>query len=1735
MILKNIASFFTHWTKKKIMLTAATTLVLAGTSVGAYKILGNAGGSGGDLPLPEQITEIDPRPEGTVADYLDGKENLIKNAKVADDELKRAGSFRSVANGVTNAKALFLTIPQSIYAEREVSAKAVYKKSISKSSVVSVGEQRFVYKNNYLYREAQKVNSLTDVTWKDSVNTLDKNSFLKRYGTDASGLTSYVINDETVIDCGYEFDKASGLYTFTYTLDCEKSTYYIKREMMTNAGSDVPPVFGRVKLMITMDELWQVKTLKTDCAYEATSMGMTADCTESMEEVFSDFGAYPSVKDLPGYEIFSPHFVADDDRIDDGGASDGGNAGESNGKAEPTAMDALTGMFAPYLGGKKLNACAYISQGDGDPVKADITAAINLENLSATVVNVQTGNVALTYSGGKLGLFYGDFKASLAVDDDIISLFGKLSGGSFDGVKFDVQSLLGSAEIAVSGEDCKVTLPLDLGKIKITAALEGKITDDGYALSRITADIGEVGVKLEIGDKEVKTEDTSDAPDAKDLLLSLLNEKSAFEAETGGKKINLTVDPVDKAINATFGDYVATFKGGVVYLKAGENKFKIDSAPLIAVIKEELNKSGALPKLSLTDIIGVLGKIQASTANGKVSVNADFNGVSLAAVFADENGKLKLVDVNADIKGALKINKTDAVTDVPADLDDYAQSSLNECAEDLLRAAINTLRGEIGFRLSAKVKGVTLNGFVKANLSEKTAALSVPKLFGAELNVEIEKTAAYVSYGKINLKVTFDGAKSLAQKLQTVLSKIVPSLGSAFGGVDIKSVINGVLSGATCEKTQNGYIVSFGFDVGEKRANITVKTADNAICGVSVEVGDTAIELNSDKTSAVTAPNKENACDPAAFIGKIADMADKFYSAKAYEISLSGAQITYGDTIAELNGNILIGRKDGGADIKAAVRAKVNGANLINAEIIAANDKIYCNINGYSFAFAVGKEQDLSGFENIALVQKILSFIDQLRKTDYASINYGEIIKSFNCDENGLSISADLSAFKLGSGVNAEIGVTENGVELKIKGVTAGELSVSADLTAKTADSADIAIPEDYTTKLTVKLDEESNLYAELDFINQTYKFELENLPEGGVKKSLFAEYTNGKLRVKCGDVYAGCDVDEMKKIIAELKNLAHPEGQSSDAQSGDLSGIINDILSSVELNGGEISASVPNIIGLLDLGVTITVKSDYATSANVSVSRLEKAMTVTVGGDRAFCTYDDGNAVDIAAVFNDYFGALKNLVSVGENGVKGWTFSVGESAFTVNGTTYKIGAFTAGLEISPEKVRFYTDGISVNGKKPFTIDVLYTVGKDGEDGKLYVTYNDTTVEKSELRLSVSQTALKGFINTLPQLLQTVPQIADAIAGKFKLGDIVNLATLLKAAEYRSGGKLVLEINGGAIISGLGDLRFEFGVEENGKVSATIGGGQAGISVSAAVAVNGGVTEVGNLKEYDTAKTHINLDSFQTLLKSFVKTAKRTSFHISGNVPVKLNVIGINLTVNVRMDVQVAVEKVDGKNVVYIAAEMERTWGSVEGIAFRDNSGSRGYIYYNGSTDTITTRRDSKGSKWCSKCNKFDCTNGWHTGWHKTEDKYDSERNKSIKYSYDVTESTLSFTDNFTERLLSLVNFTSAINDEIKKTINSGDKKAYGIDDLIGGYEYSDENKSFGVCIRLGAIDDVMGDANIKIYHGDNGELVSVGGTVTLLKVTGVTCNGEISDLTLKALTAEEMQSLKDKVKANVK
>lgn len=1730
MKLKSLASFFTHWTKKKIAITAISTLAVAGTSLGAYKILGNNGAGGSDLPLPipEQTAEIDPRPEGTVADYLDTKEHIVANAKVADDELKRFGSFRAVSEGTTNAKAFGIPVPQDIYADRTVCKDAVYKESVSKSKFVEVGEQRFVYKNNYMYRSANKVNSLTDVTWSDTVKKLDKNSFFERYGSDASGLTAYIINDETVVDYEYAYDETEKLYTFTYTLDNEKSTYYIKREMMTNASSDVAPVFEKIKLIIEMDDLWQVKTLTTDCAYKATSRKITADCTESIKETFSDFGKYSSVKDLPEYEIFSPYIV--EDATEEGGGEN--TSGETE-ETEPTAAEALTGMFAPYLVGEKLNASAYISDGKSEPIKADVSATINLENIKSSAVAATIGNAGVTYANGKIAFYYGDFKAAITPDDDITSLFKGLTEGKFDNVNFDVERLLGGAEITFSDDACSVTMPLDLGVIKTTAVLEGKKKEgNGYALTRIAADVGGANVKLEVSEKPVAVKDTSDAPDAKDLILSLIKEESAFEISLGGEKINLTLDPLNKAINLSYGDIIATLNGGALYVKCGGVKHKTDFAPLLAALKESLSGSG-LSQLSLTDIIGVLGNIKTSKIENGVSINADFDGIEFAAEFSSPDGKLKLDNVSADIKGAVKINSATDVTATPDDLDSYEQSHVGDAAADILRAAINCLREEVGFKLSAKIKGVTIDGFVRMNLSEKTAALSVPSLFGTSLNAEIDKTAAYISYGNINLKVTFDEAATLAQKLQTVLNKIYPSFGFDLPNVDLNSIICGVLSSATCEKTQNGYKVSLGLNAGKNRVNIVVKTADNAFSEVFAEVGDFSVGLSSQSVAEITSPDKENASDPTAFISKIIDKATEFSEAKAYDITLNNAQIIYGDTKINLCGNVLVVRKDGGADVKAAVQAQINGANLIKAEIIVADGKVYCKVNGYSFAFGINENADDSQLKDNVYVQKIFGFIEELKKIDFASVKYGEIVKALSIGDGVLKVCADLSAFKLGSNVNAEIGLCDNGVELKFGGLVADKLSVGAEAAIKTADNAIIEIPKDYATKLTVKLDEETNLYAELDFINNSYKFELANTPEQGEKKSLFAEYSLDKLRVKCGDAYAECDVYEMKKIISELKALAHPEAKSDGAQNGndggDINGILKEILSTIELNGNEISAVSPKILGLFDFGAKIKVNSDYSTFVTVTVSGFENAPVVTVGEDRAFCSYDGENAVDIAAVFNDYFGALKNLVSVGENGVKGWTFNVGESEFTFGGSSYAIGAFTANLQISPRKVRFYTnDGISVNGKITL-IDILYDKGENGSDGKLYLTYNDTTVEKSELSLSISQSALSGFIKTLPQLLETVPQLADAVAGKIKLGDIVGLATLLKNAEY-ADGKLKLVVNVGALIGGWGDLTIYGGVNENGAVAANIAcdGKAVKINVNAAVAVDETITEASNLKDYDTAKTHIDLDSFQTLLKSFIKTAERTTFRISGNVPVKLNVIGINLSVNVRIDVQVAVEKVDGKNVVYIAAEMERTWGSVEGIAFRDNSGSRGYIYYNGSTDTITTRRDSKGSKWCSKCNKFDCGKLFHGS---SDNKYDSER--GLPYSYDVTESALSFTDNFTDRLLSLVNFTSAINDEIKKAINSGDKKAYGIDDLIGGYEYSDENKSFGVCIRLGAIDDVMGDANIKIYHDENGELISLGGSVTLLKVTGVTCTGTFNDFNLTTLTEEQINLLKESVKNN--
>ena len=1709
-MLKFITNFFTHWTKKKIIITAISAFMLVGVSFGAYTMIGGGGGQDSlEEPEHSENTVLDRPSDKTVADFLASEEDYRANLYISQGELKRAGSFKSVSSG----KTVSMGVTQNILATRYVSGKSAYKESLS-FGMVKLGDRRFASAGNYVYRKAEKVKSADDVTWAEGAQTLSEDAFNERYGCIGNELCGYILKDETILNAEYlGYDENSGLYTFAYDLDVVGATYFVLHEMKTNAGTAKYPEFIKARIIVAMNDEWRVATLTTDCEYKVALLG-GVNCKEDMTETFSDFGAYPKAEDLPEYEYFSKYF--------------GSTPIDEDDDAEPTALDVVMSMFADYMGDKKLNAALTITEGNAKsaPVKAFVTANIDIENPENITVlakiggenardNAENGNLVVSYGGGLIGLSYGEFKTTLSLDDETLSIFKGLLGGE---TEFDAEKILDGMKLEIVGEDCRVEIPLELGETKIEAILFGKVSGEDYVFTDASVKVGDkINLTAEITDEQVAEPDMNGAPDAKELLASLLTENTGLKAELGENSLNLTLDPVNKAINAAFGDISVSVKDGFAYLTAGDGKWKLDYAPIVDIIKDRFAGDGENVDITFSEVLGLLSRIKTEKIVGGSRVYADFNGISLSVEFGKTgNGALKINALRADVKGALKIESCAETVETPANLNEYKLVENQEYIKDTIPVVLDALTGEKTLSFGVKVNGVEINGYAAINFAEKTISAYCPNVFGASLAVSAGLNGAYLTYGKINLNIKFNGVEDLVGEIKEIISAVSSSSEVKLDGVSVESIINAIFGGMEKTETENGYDLSFGLPVNSDIVNVVVKVENKAFKGISVDCGDISVSAEVCDNAEIILPDAENSSDMLSLVKTLLPKVKELINANGYRLNLENAEISLGETRIALNGSALIEKTDGGVNLKLQAAVALNGGKFVKADVTLAEGRLYGEVNGFKFAVELGESKEKGKIEISALkgyneyLDEIVSLIENISAIDFKTIEYGKLINSLSFADGKLTLGINGGIFGIGDNISVKATFGEE-VTAEISGITFGGVKLAVKAGVSASGERVIAPAGDYSTQFTVSIDKENVVYAKLDLLAGVYEFNLENTSESSEKVNLYAKYADGEIYLRSGATYAKCDISDMKEIIEELIALAHPERKSRATYSADGSAdFIKELVASLEINGTRLTAAVPEIMGLINIDLAFDVSGEYDTTLSAFIAELDKTVYITCGSADEYENFDQSNVyVDIARVFGDYFETLKNLVTVGENGVKGWRFEVDAVSAEIKGNKYEIEPFTVDLQISPDKIRVFSGDISINGKKPFVIDVLLTTG---DDGAIYITYNDKTNEQSSLKFSINKTTLSDIVEKwLPQVLEAVPQLGDLANGKIGLSQLVNLATLVGDVTYEND-ELSVTVSGEAFVKGLGNVTLKFNRNGESGIRADITSDGESIKINsfgAGVAVNENIAVAEDLSAYDI-DNHFDLNSVETLLRSFVTTAKRTSFYLKGNVPVNLNALGIvNADINIGIDCRVDIEKDEnGKDVVYVAAKLSR--GELSGlvtVAFNDYGGDS-YIYYNGKTGQITVKRNSYDAHtYCSykTCQKYGCTNGWHTGWHKTHYKYDSEFGAC---SYDVTVSEEEFKEGLVDYLLEMVNFIDSIKNAIK---GADSNKAYGIDDVITGYGYGEEEKAFNVTVNLNAIDDVLGDCNVNIYHDEDFNLTKLDGNITLLKVSGVSCKGSFS------------------------
>ena len=1292
---------------------------------------------------------------------------------------------------------------------------------------------------------------------------------------------------------------------------------------------------------------------------------------------------------------------------------------------------------------------------------------------------------------------------------------------------------------------------------KLTLNVNGKEVVANVTARIDTSDLAKTSVIAKIGDK---------------LFVSYNNGYVAISYDE--LKLKLSIDDV-KALIGKSDDKAET---AASVEESAEDGAKEDGETDIL--------SGILENMTLTENADGTCDIVIPVELGSFKIKVTVSGKK-KVISTDKNGKEKytyeLTGANAEI-GDVATAKLELVE---TELKALSEEELKNFAD--LKSVLSQFVGkdELSLKVDTGLKlgGKSLVAYVKANITDKQVIVNVPDLFGADAILKIDGSRSEsegvanitVNYGKLNVVLPFDKIGSLVELVKDNFGEELGALTDKLAtikDIDVAEIF-AIISTVEIKKTETGYRLSI--NLGKENENKTLVaevTADGGIKDLTVKYGDYSVGVSGAGDYEFTDVSDGESVD-------LVDLAEKAITSLlpliknegGYAIDLSGVKLTLGNNVYAVNGSVKIDAKK---NIAVNAQITLNGKPFAKADIKIVDGTIYGEVNGYKFAAKIARNgavaqsgenakatfdfDKLKGYNTY--LDEIAELIKKFTTIDFKSLEYGKMIDAFGFDAESGELTLELNGETFGLGeikLSATLGKENVSVSLANAKITEN-ISAAIEHAEISTTGEEITAPDgDYTTNLKITVDESNVIYAKLDFLSGVYSFDLESR-YGESNNRLCVEYDgiNKIVYIKCGNAYVKCPIYEIKDITDKLKALAHPFVNSTGTQSEEeqieiaesLVAFIKDLTDDLEIrsseNGSNIITSLSESLkGLLDISLDVEIGGDFGTVATVAIVQLNNKTLIVRGGNWSlYEDFSDKNCIDLAEVFGDYYPTLEKLadVSTNEKLEKSWTFTIHDIDINVKGTNYKVGETTFSLKYSKDLTVVDVPSLSVTaGGKTSAYALAFAYKKaynaDGtineEDSRLYITFNDKTNEASSLKFSVSKAVLGKIVKEdLPGLLAVVPQIGELLTGNIGLSNIVNLATLVSNATYnREANKaLSVTVNGDALISGLGYITLTISEPKTGAVKLDITAARVeneaqnieinGISLAVAA------DDVISVPEYNT-DGHTNLDSLQTLLRSFVNTANRTSYRLVGNVPVHLSALGIvNADVTIGVDLKIDVEKRKGQSdVVYIALKLSRTnLNSTAKIAFNDEGGYS-YLFFDNVSNTVTIKRNSLNTyKYCTKCGSFNCKkSALHWGlYFESRQLTDVQKNNSC--GYDVTVSAEEFKSGMVNYLMEMINFIDSIKNAITGATSS---KAFGIDDILTGYSYG--NSAFTLNVDLKPIDDVLGSGVINIRHNADGELVSLDGNLVVLNITGVSCTGTFDISLAQATEGDAKTTAKNK------
>ena len=879
--------------KKKVLFTVLCVVLVVVVGVAILFAVGAKGSTETILPNNTVNICMTPPKDGSKPEEY----SATTNVGYIIGRLSERTFYHTDSTAEVNATTMGINVRQDIYVTKD------YKDGVMITSQVSVSGnetfapskamQKFFGESSVVVRNAASDRADdwngADTEWDSGTPSAiyTNDEYLAKYGLPATEICDFIINEETIVsESEVTFDASTGLYSLTVDLDTTTSVAYYLNNMRTMGNLSTNPEFKTVRITFRFQEDWSVVSMDILEEYDTYVSLFTAATTGKTTVTFSYDEADVDVSD---YEEYFINYAT--------AAPTGDEEQETN------ATTYFTEGFASVLNGRSVFAVDAVVA--GEPVSGDILLDMSMsgETFAINALQVQLGDLAISYEGDALYVQYKDLTGKLAADD-LSSLFGSLLGGAEGG--FDANALLGEllgGTLTETETSATLSSTLSLGSLEIPIEFGFAVSQDAEGnrqidWSYIDASLSAAGVDVSLYVTPASKEDTSftqiDTENAVDLaayvndILTLVAGKdyrlTAAYAD-GGLSVaaDLRVQVLESGfalagtLDVAYGDLSlplnVTLAGDTVYLSLYNVKLSATFEELETAVEKIVQLAGlTLPSLGGTqidipslvaqllriDYNSVIEELTLTDSALTLKVNAD---EILSALLGEETGIGTITAAYtmgegfaAEVMGAAlgftASGETGAIA-APADKDGYVPLSELLAFVDPVAEMIEAQSVAFELNTDVTIEGIKLNLSADGKINFANGVQLYCTLMAGSYDAAGtlgKLITLQLAYADGKLYVLFEGAA--AYITESDLSRYIALLSG--GETDTAAALSELLSSVDLEAVLNAFTLvmdendalTASFDLsallGEQFGTVTLALAETD-GAVALRLGDVTI------------------------------------------------------------------------------------------------------------------------------------------------------------------------------------------------------------------------------------------------------------------------------------------------------------------------------------------------------------------------------------------------------------------------------------------------------------------------------------------------------------------------------------------------------------------------------------------------------------------------------------------------------------------------------------------------------------------------------------------------------------------------------------------------------------------------------------------------------------------------------------------------------------------------------